>query len=207
VVLQESPTTTKLKFLQTVRELYPLARERLTQAQARYKENFDRSVRVKNKMLKAGDWVYLRKEVHDANVNPKLDSPAYGPFRVLKMDGHTLFIRQCEEDVRVSSDRVTAAPIPFEVQSSSTAAAANTKNSWTPPEDAAAEQEYVVEKISGAKQLHDGSLRYRIRWYGYTREYDTWKPAHHLPPEMLRRYHKRTRLPQPKKYPNRSLQG
>jgi Chromo (CHRromatin Organisation MOdifier) domain len=123
------------------------------------------------------------------------------------MDGHSLVIRQGEEDVRVSSDRVTAAPIPLEVQSSSTAAAENPKNSWTPPEDAAAEHEYVVEEIVGAKQLHDGSLRYRIRWYMYALEYDTWEPAHHLPPEMLRRYLKRTRLPQRKKSPSRNRQG
>jgi transposase InsO family protein len=77
----ESPTTTKFKFLQTVRELYPLARERLTQAQARYKENFYRSVRENNRMLNSGDWVYLRKEVHDANVNPKLDAPQTGRLR------------------------------------------------------------------------------------------------------------------------------
>jgi hypothetical protein len=76
---------------------------------------FNRSVREKNTTLKAGDWVYLRKEVHDASVNPKLDSPADGPFKLLKMDDHTLVIRQGEEDVRVSSDRVTAAPIPLDV--------------------------------------------------------------------------------------------
>jgi hypothetical protein len=123
------------------------------------------------------------------------------------MDGHTLVIRKGEEDVRVSSNRVTAAPIPLDVQTSSTAAAEKPKNSWTPPEDAAAEQEYVVEKIAGAKQLHDGSLRYRIRLYGYAREYDTWEPAHHVPPEMLRCYLKRTRLPQRKKSPSRSNKG
>jgi hypothetical protein len=98
-------TTTKLKFLQTLRELYPLARERLTQAQARYKENVDRSVREKNMTLKAGDLVNLRKEVQDANVNPKQDAPADGPFELINTNSHTLVIRKVEETVRVSSDR------------------------------------------------------------------------------------------------------
>jgi hypothetical protein len=80
-------------------------------------------VRENRKMLKAGDWIYLRKEVHDANVNPKLDAPADGPFEVLKMDGHTLVIRQGEETVRVSSDRVTAVPTLADAHSTSTAPA------------------------------------------------------------------------------------
>jgi hypothetical protein len=61
-------------------------------------------VREKKKMIQADDWIYLRKKVHDANVNPKLDSPADGPFEVLEMDGHTLVIRQGGETVRFSSD-------------------------------------------------------------------------------------------------------
>jgi Chromo (CHRromatin Organisation MOdifier) domain/Integrase core domain/Integrase zinc binding domain len=194
----ESPTTTKLKFLQTIREIYPLARERLAQAQARYKENFYRSVRENNKMLKAGDWIYMRKEVHDTNVNPKLDAPADGPCEVLKMDGHTLVIRQGEETVRVSSDRVTAAPTPADARSTSTAPA-ETRDNTPQPTDTVSDQEYVVERITGVKQLADCNLMYKIRWYGYTREHDTWEPAQHLPRYMLRRYHNRTRLPLPKR--------
>jgi hypothetical protein len=113
-------------------------------------------------MLKAGDWVYLRKEVHDANVNPKMDAPADGPFEVLKTKGHTLVIRKCEETVRVSSDLVTAAPTSWDTRPPSTAVAENRENYRTPPSDAA-EQEYVIGKFVGARQLQDGSLRYRIR--------------------------------------------
>jgi hypothetical protein len=61
--------------------------------------------------------VYLRREVYDVNVNSKLDSPADRPFEVLKIEGHTLVIRQGEETVRVSSDRVTVAPTPVDARS------------------------------------------------------------------------------------------
>jgi hypothetical protein len=59
------------------------------------------------------------------------------------------------------------------------------------------EPEYVMEKIVGARQLPDGNLRYRVRWYGYSREDDTWEPASHLPKSVLRKYHRRTGLPLP----------
>jgi hypothetical protein len=57
------------------------------------------------------------------------------------------------------------------------------------------EAEYVFEKIVGVRQMADGALRYRVRWYGYGRDSDTWEPATHLPESAIRRYHRRTRLP------------
>jgi hypothetical protein len=57
--------------------------------------------------------------------------------------------------------------------------------------------EYVMEKIVGARQLPDGSLRYLVRWYRYSREDDTWEPAAHLPKNFLRKYYLRTVLPLP----------
>ena len=59
------------------------------------------------------------------------------------------------------------------------------------------EPEYVMERIIGARQLPDGSLRYRVLWYGYSREDDTWEPAAHLSKSVLRKYHRRTGLPLP----------
>jgi hypothetical protein len=43
------------------------------------------------------------------------------------------------------------------------------------------EDEYAMEKIFGAKTIQDGGLRYRVRWYGYSRDEDTWEPAENLP--------------------------
>jgi hypothetical protein len=44
-------------------------------------------------------------------VSPKLEVD--GPFRVLEAEGRTFVLEQGEERVRVSSDRVTPAPIPL----------------------------------------------------------------------------------------------
>jgi hypothetical protein len=67
-------------------------------------------VRLKNKELQVGSWVFMRKDVHDAGVNPKLDEQVDGPYRVLEIDGQTFLLQLGEERARVSSDRVTLAP-------------------------------------------------------------------------------------------------
>jgi Chromo (CHRromatin Organisation MOdifier) domain len=59
------------------------------------------------------------------------------------------------------------------------------------------EEEYVIERLRGAKQLPDGSYLYLVKWYGYSADESTWEPGQHLPEEMVRRYHKRTKLPYP----------
>jgi hypothetical protein len=69
----DTPENARFRFLQRLKELHPLAQRRLAEAQARYKSGLDRSIREKNKELKAGSWVYLRREVHDPGTNPKLD--------------------------------------------------------------------------------------------------------------------------------------
>jgi hypothetical protein len=53
----------------------------------------------------------------------------------------------------------------------------------------------VTEKIVGTKRQNDGIHLYRISWYGYGLEDDTWEPSDKLPKSMLRSYHKRTGIP------------
>ena len=57
------------------------------------------------------------------------------------------------------------------------------------------EEEYVFEKIVGARVGKNGKNEYKVRWFGYSRDDDTWEPASHLPEAALKRYHRRTRLP------------
>jgi chromodomain protein Y len=59
----------------------------------------------------------------------------------------------------------------------------------------ASEAEYVFERIVGIRKEKDGSFRYRVRWYGYSRNDDTWEPSHHLPEDIVQRYHRRVGLP------------
>jgi hypothetical protein len=48
-------------------------------------------------------------------------------------------------------------------------APAEARENTPQPTDPVSDQEYVVERITGVKQLADGNLMYKIRWYGYTR--------------------------------------
>jgi hypothetical protein len=57
------------------------------------------------------------------------------------------------------------------------------------------EPDYVFEKIFSLRKADDGTWLYRVRWYGYSHDDDTWEPAHHLPGNVLRRYHRRVGLP------------
>jgi hypothetical protein len=50
----DTPETAKVRFLKRLEEIYPAAQRRLADAQARYKENYDRSVREKNKDVQIG---------------------------------------------------------------------------------------------------------------------------------------------------------
>jgi hypothetical protein len=81
--IEDTPTSSKLRFLGRIRELVPLAQQRLAESQAQYKRNFDRSVKEKNKDVLPNSWVYLRREVHDVGQNPKLNDQVDGPYRVL----------------------------------------------------------------------------------------------------------------------------
>ena len=67
----------------------------------------------------------------------------------------------------------------------------------TPERDKPEADEFVFEKIVGTKMSKDGTILYRIRWFGYSREDDTWEPRAHLPISAVRRYHRRVGLPIP----------
>jgi hypothetical protein len=83
----------------------------LAEAQAQYKRNFDRSIKDKNKEVLSGSWVYLRREVHEVGRNPKLDDQVDGPYRVMETDERVFKLRIGDDDVPVSSDRITPAPV------------------------------------------------------------------------------------------------
>jgi hypothetical protein len=107
------PETVKLRFLQQLRDLMPLARERLAEAQGRYKRNYDRTVRPNNDGIPKDSWVYVRKEIHAAGTNPKLDDQVEGQFQVALNDRQTLILRIGDDLARVNSDRITPAPAPL----------------------------------------------------------------------------------------------
>jgi hypothetical protein len=176
----------------------PLARERLAEAQGRYNRNYDRTVRPNNDGIPKDAWVYVRNEVHAAGTNPKLDDQVEGPFQVALNDGHTLLLRIGDDIARVISDRITPAPTP--VMPANNAQSSPVDRQELPLTDygPGEEPEYVIEQIVGARQLRDGSLRYKIRWFVYGMEDYTWEPEGLLPRAMVRKYHRKTGLLRPK---------
>jgi hypothetical protein len=108
----DTPENFRLRFFNRLKELIPLARSRLAESQARYKAGFDRKVREKNKDVSEGSCVFIRREVHEMGINPKLDDQVDGPDRVVQTDGSTFLLRIGDDHIRVSSDHVTSAPTP-----------------------------------------------------------------------------------------------
>jgi hypothetical protein len=158
--IEDTPTSSKLRFLGRIRELVHLAQQRLAESQARYKRNSDRSVKEKNKDVLPNSWVYHRREVHEVGRNPKLDDQVDGSYRVIETDGLVFKLRIGDDEVPVSSDRITPAP----ESSDDTPARRSPVNDIPPPvdadenggtapeeDDAALEGEYVFERITGMR--------------------------------------------------------
>jgi hypothetical protein len=109
--VQDTPASAKLRFITRVNELVPVAQTRLAEAQAHYKKTFDRSIKKKNKEVFSGSWVYLRREVHEAGRNPKLDDQVDGPYQLIATYGRVFKLRIVDYDLPVSSDRLTPTPV------------------------------------------------------------------------------------------------
>jgi hypothetical protein len=84
--VRDTPASTKLRFITRVKELVPLTQTMLAESQAQYNRNFDRGIKEKNKEVFSVSWVYLRREVHEAGRNPKLDDQVDGPYQVIETD-------------------------------------------------------------------------------------------------------------------------
>jgi hypothetical protein len=181
--IEDTPTSSKLRLLGRIRELVPLAQQRLAESQVRYKMNCDRIVKEKNKDVLPNSRVYLRHEVHEVGRNPKLDDQVDGPYRVIETDGRIFKLRIGDDDVPVSSDRIA----PAQESADDTPARTSPVDDIPPPvdayengvttpeeDDAEFEGEYFFERITCMRQRSDGSIQYKVRWYGYGPSDDTW---------------------------------
>jgi hypothetical protein len=178
----------------------------LAESKARYKAGFYKGIRENNKDVSERSWVFVRCEVHETGTNPELNDQVDGPYKVVQADGRTFLLRIGDDNVRVSSDRIPAAPTPEGELSTSVdrlrndenAASGNIPEEGTPTGDvdgsaqdkegaqtgeittedthSGKEQttdECVFERIVGTKKADDGTMLYRVRWFGYTRDDDT----------------------------------
>ena len=156
----------------------------LTKAQARYKKDYDRSVRRSNKNIRAGDWIYLDNPEEDPG---KLEYHTTGPHRVIANDGHTLTIDRAGQLERVSSDRLVAGPPPAEAPSS----VVHSRTRALPEGVTLSQEEYVVDKILDDVVDEDGHRWFKVRYYGYN---DTeYQPEAAIPAELTSQYLRRKR--------------
>jgi hypothetical protein len=213
-----TPETEKKDFLERLKTLRLSANQNLHKAQTRYKRNYDRGIHRKNVNLKEGDQAYLRVEVTDVGRNHKLESLVQGPYEVVENAGETFRLRIGEETIRVSSDRVTKAPVrdnnldqedhanptPSPLAPTPLPSASEDERPVVPPPvprtarpdrrvrftlpEPETPSEYVVDKLVDAAMNDGGHVLYRTRWMGYNEEDDTWQEEESLPTHFIRRY-------------------
>lgn len=93
------------------------ARSLLRKTQLRYKLDLDKRIRVANRHIRAGYYVYLDPR-DGKKVDGKLIITAEGPHRVLLNDRRTFVIQRGKFVERVNSDRVIYAPPPMNAPTS-----------------------------------------------------------------------------------------
>ena len=190
------------EFLASVAEKCHLARETLQAKQLRYKQAYDSHVREMNAKIAIGDLVYVKTYVSQKDLSKKLIFPAAGPFSVVGVStsGHTVSITTPEGRITVAVDRVRKCTGPrdlplgmqfTELPVDNADFGTDIDGCVENPEDLA---EYVVDRIVSHRVADDGTLRLRVRWFGYDSSQDTWEPVVTLPPELVRRYVTRRRF-------------
>jgi Chromo (CHRromatin Organisation MOdifier) domain len=102
----------------------------------------------------------------------------------METDGRVFKLRIGDDDVPVSSDRITPAPVSdpeFRIREDPIDETARPVAADDEQEeegyDGSPTDEFVFERITGMKKLNDGNLRYKVRWYGYGPDADTWEPV------------------------------
>ena len=157
----------------------------LKAAQARYKRNFDKRVRVSNRNIRAGEYVFI-DPTDGTTKGTKLGNHALGPFRVLRNDVRTFVIQRGDVVERVNSDRVAYAPTPANAPPPEPCDA--TEADLDKNRDGPA---YVVDDLLNHRVNDDGTLDFLVKWVGYRNP--TWEPRRNVSEESVSRYFARVR--------------
>ena len=181
------PQEVRLKFVRRLDTALRNATNALQATQERYKRDFDKRVRKTNRRLRANDYVYLDPTSGNEK-QPKLQSPAVGPYRVIANDKRTVIIDRDGDVERVSADRVVYAPRPERSLPDIAPHAANVDDIRSKVRDGPT---YTVDKILAHERDDDGTLRFHIQWTGYADP--TWEPRTHVSEELISRYFRRLR--------------
>ena len=179
----------KRRFLARLGRQIPVVVEAFRKTPHRDKRNFDHPVATRNADVKIGDYVYTTNH----NRRHKLKSKAIGPFVVLDADATTFDINVVEEEKRVSSDHVTAAPRPTTMDTVPHTLQHGINEPKQPPATA---DVYVIDKLLGLRQTGD-TLNAKVRWFDDGSKDDTLEPLENLLRNMLVRFlrRKKKRVP------------
>ena len=137
-------------------------------------------VRKIKQRIRAGDYVYV-DPTDGLSKTGKLQSPALGPFRVIRKDERTYVIDRDGATERINADRVTYAPPPENAPTKDNNATTTEhldKNTEGPT--------YVVDRLVTHRRTPDGTFEFLVLWYGYDEQ--TWEPRRNIPEELVSRY-------------------
>ena len=149
-----------------------------------------------------------------------MESLVQGTYEVVENAGTNFRLRIGDETVRVSSDRVTPAPVretsispedrptvtpsppspvslPLDTDGPIRVGPTPNNGSSRSPrrvrftvQESDPPSEYVVDRIIDAAMDEGGHVLYRTRWMGYGEGEDTWQEEDTLPNHFIRRYWK-----------------
>ena len=165
------------------------ARRRLRKTQLKYKADFDKRIRVANRHIEAGQYVYLDPRDGE-KVHGKLGPIAEGPYRVLLNDRRTFVIQRGHVVERVNSDRITYAPPPNDSPPMMRYAATTTDIL----EKTIDGRTYLVDRLLDHNIEANGRMTFLVQWEDY--DTPTWQPRSDIPEELISRYFASVRVDQ-----------
>ena len=161
-----APPTAEQKnyYARILDDVIQTAYSRLMRTQQRYKRDCDRRIKKIQRNIREGDYVYI-DPTDGMSKTGKLESPALGPFRILKNDGRTVIIQRNQEVERINGDSITYA-LPPENAPPPEAFAPTGNNIEKNTEGTT----YVVDNQLKHRVTSEGTLKFRVKWFGYTEQ-------------------------------------
>ena len=199
-----TPAQAKRGILDRLRRTLATARTKLTSHQKRMKDNFDQKVR-QQPTIRRGDRIFINRptkqviatdaeaELSDGISRKLLRLTTGIPYTVTDVRDKNVQVNHDGIPTWVSIDRVTVVPAHDPAASTP-----NTPHMEAPTLQPTGQQqpsgttevEYAIDRLVDHADI-EGTPHYRVRWYGYTANNDTWEPADNLPNRMISLYHKR----------------
>lgn len=191
-------------------------RKTLDKAQQHYKKDFDARVRLPKDLVNIGDKIFIQKDyIPEGEPHHKLAPKVDGLFPVIQVSDKTCVIKYADNtNEEVTLDRIVLAPKPAigtktdekqtdpqaneNVARTDSQPKATTRSSTDEARDAADEgSEYVIDRIEGHEKQPNGLYSYRIRWYNFESDDETWEPCAHLPRSHVLCHHRKNKFPPP----------